>query len=96
MRTARDITFNEAELANNINIKNLFKITTPITTTTDDSDLIISEIIKVITQKSSKSITLVNIMMPPRDLNKIYKNIINNPPPILIAIYTNTTIDKDD
>ena len=52
MRTARDITFNEAELANNINIKNLFKITTPITTTTDDSDLIISEIIKVITQKS--------------------------------------------
>ncbi len=35
-------------------------------------------------------------MVPPRDLNKIYKDIIDNPTPIPIAIYTNIVIDDDD
>ncbi len=34
--------------------------------------------------------------MPPRDFNKIYKDIIDELTPILIAVYANTVIDNDD
>ncbi len=48
MRTARDITFNEAELVGNINIEHFLKIIIfTITTIIDDSDLIISETVKM-------------------------------------------------
>jgi len=47
VRTVRDITFNEVELAGNTNIESLPEITTPIITTTNDSDSTISETVGV-------------------------------------------------
>ncbi len=102
VRTARDITFNEAELAGNTNIESLPKTTTPTTsttttaTTTNDSNSTISEIVGITAEEPPKPTTLVNVMIPPRDLNKIYKNIIDDPTPISIAIYTNTAINNND
>jgi len=96
VRTASDITFNEAELTGSTNIESLPETTTPTTTTTDDSDSIISEIVEVTAQESPKPITLVDVMVPPRDLNKIYKDIIDNPTPIPIPIYANIAIDDND
>ncbi len=104
MRTARDITFNKAELTDRINTNTedssetiILETTTSITTTTTtDSDLIISETVGDTAPESPKSNTFIGVVVPPRNLKKIYKDLIDNPTPIPIALYINTTIDDSD
>ncbi len=107
MRTARDITFNEAELAGRTNTntedstetttsETTTSTTTTTTTTTTDSDPTISETVGDTAPEPPKPNTFIGVVVPPRDLKKIYEDLIDDPTPIPIALYTNTTIDDSD